>query len=209
MRYYLLAGTMAYGLVCASTPAEAGGRHSQHWGRSDRPTHLPVPPSVQTQSCDDSRCFTSTTTPVAALMTRAVVRSRSVVVTVTASTTSFEGAPASADPLVRLAQSQLGSGAIYGRATLWCGRFMNWTLTHAGYRGTGSDLALSFLALPRTSAHVGAIAVFGRGKNAGHVGIVAGFDPQGNPIVISGNHSHRVGRGVYPRGRVIAYVSPK
>jgi uncharacterized protein (TIGR02594 family) len=211
MKYYLLAGTMAYGLVCTTTPAEAGGHRPQHWGHQDRNSHLAVQPSVQLQSCDDSRCFTSVAPTAAAapsrralIATTAVVASRPVAV----STTSFEGAP-STDPLVRLAQSQLGSGAIYGRATLWCGRFMNWTLTHAGYRGTGSDLALSFLSFPRTTAHVGAIAVFGRGKNAGHVGIVAGFDPQGNPIVISGNHSHRVGRGVYPRGRVIAYVSPK
>jgi uncharacterized protein (TIGR02594 family) len=210
MKYYLLAGTMAYGLVCTTTPAEAGP-HSQHWGRQDRDTHLlAVRPSVQIQSCDDSRCFKSIPPTVATSPTRAVATSRAVIASrpVAVSTTSFEGAP-STDPLVRLAQSQLGSGAVYGRATLWCGRFMNWTLTHAGYRGTGSDMALSFLSFPRTTAHVGAIAVFGRGKNAGHVGVVAGFDPQGNPILISGNHNHRVGRGVYPRGRVIAYVSPK
>jgi uncharacterized protein (TIGR02594 family) len=115
---------------------------------------------------------------------------------------------ASGNQLVDLAQSQLGNGAVYGRASLWCGRFMNWTLTRAGYRGTGSDLAKSFLRLPRTSAHVGAIAVFDRGGRFGHVGVVAGFDKRGNPIIISGNHGHRVGRGVYPRNRVLAYVSP-
>ena len=115
---------------------------------------------------------------------------------------------AAGDSLVRLAQSQLGNGAIYGRRSLWCGRFMNWALTQAGYRGTGSDLAKSFLRLPRTTARVGAIAIFDRGGRFGHVGIVAGFDPSGNPIIISGNHGRRVARGVYPRRRVLAYVSP-
>jgi uncharacterized protein (TIGR02594 family) len=118
------------------------------------------------------------------------------------------GGVAVGNSLVNLAQSQLGNGAIYGRGSLWCGRFMNWTLTHSGYRGTGSDLAKSFLSLPHTSPHVGAIAVFGRGGISGHVGVVSGFDPDGNPIIISGNHGHRVGRGVYPRQRVLAYVSP-
>src|SRR5262249_33538949 len=116
---------------------------------------------------------------------------------------------AQSNSLVMLAQSQLGNGAVYGRATLWCGRFMNWTLTHAGYKGTGSDMAKSFLSLPHTTPHVGAIAVFSRGGRYGHVGIVSGFDEQGNPIVISGNHGHRVARGVYPRQRVLAYVTPK
>jgi uncharacterized protein (TIGR02594 family) len=110
--------------------------------------------------------------------------------------------------LVMLAQSQIGNRAIYGRRSLWCGRFMNWALVHAGYRGTGSDLAKSFLKLPRTTPRVGAIAVFSRGGRFGHVGIVAGFDSDGNPIIISGNHGHRVGRGIYPRHRVIAYVWP-
>jgi uncharacterized protein (TIGR02594 family) len=113
------------------------------------------------------------------------------------------------DPLLMLAQSQVGNGPVYGRSSLWCGRFMNWALTHAGYRGTGSDLAKSFLRLPRTTPRVGAIAVFDRGGRFGHVGIVVGFDEQGNPIIISGNHGHRVARGVYPRHRVLAYVSPE
>jgi uncharacterized protein (TIGR02594 family) len=123
-------------------------------------------------------------------------------------TTEITGTIIVGDALVNIAQSQLGNGAIYGRRSLWCGRFMNWTLAHAGYRGTGSDLAQSFLRLPHTSPHVGAIAVFSRGGRSGHVGIVAGFDARGNPIIISGNHGHRVGRGVYPRRRVLAYVSP-
>jgi hypothetical protein len=47
-----------------------------------------------------------------------------------------------------------------------------------------------------------------RGRRGGHVGVVSGIDPNGNPIIISGNHGHRVGEGVYPRGRIYAYVMP-
>jgi uncharacterized protein (TIGR02594 family) len=94
----------------------------------------------------------------------------------------------------------------------WCARFMNLVLTKAGYAGTGSDAARSFASYGRrvSEPRVGAIAVLSRGRNRnlGHVGIVTGIDPHGNPIIISGNHGHRVGEGTYPRNRVIAYVMP-
>ena len=30
----------------------------------------------------------------------------------------------------------------------------------------------------------------------------------GNPIIVSGNHRRKVGIGTYPRGRILAYVTP-
>jgi len=110
--------------------------------------------------------------------------------------------------LAALARSQLGNGAIYGRHKLWCARFVNWLLEHAGYHGTGSDAARSFLRFPRTSPQVGAIAVLYR-KGGGHVGVVTGFDHTGNPVLISGNHGRwGVREATYPRSRVLAYVAP-
>ena len=103
-----------------------------------------------------------------------------------------------------------------GWAHLWCGRFMNFVLERTGRRGTGSNLARSFanygsrIGGPR----VGAIAVMARpgpaagGSLGGHVGVVSGIDPNGNPIIISGNHGHRVAEAVYQRGRIFAYVMP-
>jgi uncharacterized protein (TIGR02594 family) len=108
--------------------------------------------------------------------------------------------------LVKLAREQIGNGAIYGRQKLWCARFVNWLLEHAGYRGTRSDAAKSFLHFPHTFARVGAIAVLWRKGGGGHVGIVSGFDHAGNPVLISGNHGHRVYEATYPRSRVLAYV---
>ena len=96
-----------------------------------------------------------------------------------------------------------------GRGRLWCARFMNLVLERSGHRGTGSDMASSFARYGQRVAgpQVGAIAVMSR-HGGGHVGVVSGIDPHGNPIVVSGNHGHRVAEAVYPRGRVYAYVMP-
>jgi uncharacterized protein (TIGR02594 family) len=110
--------------------------------------------------------------------------------------------------VVSAARSQLGNGAIYGRSNLWCARFMNSVLQRSGYKGTNSDMASSFASMPRTTAHVGAIAVMSR-RGGGHVGVVSGFDSAGNPIIISGNNAGRVREAAYPARRVYAYVVPQ
>lgn len=97
-----------------------------------------------------------------------------------------------------------------GRSRLWCARFMNFVLQRSGHKGTGSDMARSFASYGQRIAgpQVGAIAVMSRGRRGGHVGIVSGIDAKGNPIVISGNHGHRVAEATYSRGRIYAYVMP-
>jgi uncharacterized protein (TIGR02594 family) len=96
-----------------------------------------------------------------------------------------------------------------GRGRLWCARFMNMVLQHSGYHGTGSDLARSFASYGQrvSGPQVGAIAVMGR-RGGGHVGVVSGIDPQGNPIVVSGNNGNRVREAPISRGRIYAYVMP-
>jgi len=96
------------------------------------------------------------------------------------------------------------------RKRLWCATFMNFVLARVGYDGTHSDAAKSFAYYGRrvSKPRIGAIAVLRRGRRGGHVGVVTGVDGQGNPIIISGNHNNRVGEGIYPRSRVIAYVMP-
>jgi uncharacterized protein (TIGR02594 family) len=96
-----------------------------------------------------------------------------------------------------------------GWAHVWCGKFMNFVLERTGRRGSGSNLAVSFAHYgTRVSGpQVGAIAVMSR-HGGGHVGVVSGIDAHGNPILISGNHGHRVAEAVYPRGRIFAYVMP-
>jgi uncharacterized protein (TIGR02594 family) len=97
-----------------------------------------------------------------------------------------------------------------GRGSLWCARFMNMVLQHSGYRGTGSDMAKSFASYGQrvSGPQVGAIAVMGRGRGGGHVGIITGIDASGNPIMISGNNGNRVREAPISRGRIYAYVMP-
>jgi uncharacterized protein (TIGR02594 family) len=96
------------------------------------------------------------------------------------------------------------------RRSLWCGAFMNMVLERTGHRRGSSDLAKSFTSYGQrvSGPQIGALAIMSRGHGGGHVGIVSGIDPSGNPIVVSGNHNNRVAESVYPRGRVFAYVLP-
>jgi uncharacterized protein (TIGR02594 family) len=86
---------------------------------------------------------------------------------------------------------------------------MNMVLQKTGHKGTGSDMASSFARYGRrvSGPQVGAIAVMSR-RGGGHVGVVSGIDAKGNPIIISGNHGHRVAEATYSRGRIYAYVMP-
>jgi uncharacterized protein (TIGR02594 family) len=119
--------------------------------------------------------------------------------------------PANIDRLVLVAEMRkyMGTNPTNRRA-LWCAAFMNMVLNKLGYKGTQSDAARSFVDYGRKipGPKVGAIAVLTRGPNGGHVGVVSGVDKHGNPILVSGNHGHRVGVGTYPRSRVLAYVLP-
>jgi len=96
-----------------------------------------------------------------------------------------------------------------GTGSLWCARFMNLVLQHTGYKGTGSDAAVSFAHYGQrvSGPQVGAIAVMGR-RGGGHVGIITGIDRSGNPIMISGNNGNRVKEAPISRGRIYAYVMP-
>ena len=115
----------------------------------------------------------------------------------------------SSSALVNEARRWIGTNPT-GWSHVWCARFMNFVLKRLGYEGTGSDAAASFAHYGRRIwwPQEGAIAVMTRGKNGGHVGVVAGVDGDGRIIVISGNHNKKVGVGHYPRERIYAYVLP-
>ena len=109
--------------------------------------------------------------------------------------------------LVSEARKYIGSNPT-GRGSLWCGAFMDLVLKRTGHAG-GGNLASGYAHYGTRvdGPQVGAIAVIGR-RGGGHVGVVSGIDPNGNPIVVSGNHNHTVAESVYPRSRVSAYVMP-
>ena len=118
---------------------------------------------------------------------------------------AFGGATSNA--LVTEARKYIGTNPT-GRASLWCGAFMDLVLKRTGHVG-GGNLAKSYASYgTRVSGpQVGAIAVMGR-RGGGHVGVVSGVDANGNPIIVSGNHNHTVAESVYPAGRIHAYVLP-
>jgi uncharacterized protein (TIGR02594 family) len=114
---------------------------------------------------------------------------------------------ATGNSLVSEARKYIGTNPT-GRGSLWCGAFMDLILKRTGHAG-GGNLAKAYASYgTRVSGpQVGAIAVMGR-RGGGHVGVVSGVDPNGNPIIVSGNHNRTVGESVYPAGRITAYVLP-
>ena len=109
--------------------------------------------------------------------------------------------------VVAEARRHLG-GNPTGRGSLWCGAFMDMVLKRTGHAGGGNlASAYSHYGQRVSGPQVGAIAVMGR-HGGGHVGVVSGVDPNGNPIIVSGNHNHTVAESVYPAGRISAYVLP-
>lgn len=110
--------------------------------------------------------------------------------------------------LVDRARKYLGTNPT-GWARLWCARFMCMVAPETCKRVAAPNLARSWAKLPRIKPRVGAIVVLTRGRdpNAGHIGVVTGFDRRGNPRVVSGNHNRRVAESVYPKSRVLAYVT--
>ncbi len=115
---------------------------------------------------------------------------------------------ATSDSLVSEARRYIGTNPT-GRGSLWCGAFMDMVLRRTGHSG-GGNLASAYANYgTRVSGpQVGAIAVMGR-RGGGHVGVVSGLDPNGNPIIVSGNHNHTVAESVYPASRISAYVLPR
>jgi uncharacterized protein (TIGR02594 family) len=116
------------------------------------------------------------------------------------------GGPTS-NALVTEARKYIGTNPT-GRASLWCGAFMDLVLKRTGHRG-GGNLASAYTRYGThvSGPQVGAIAVMGR-RGGGHVGVVSGIDANGNPIIVSGNHNRTVAESIYPARRIHAYVLP-
>lgn len=126
-------------------------------------------------------------------------------VVVEASRRSFQtvaGAYGSSTDLIGRASRYLGANArqLGLPPRLWCADFMNMLV------GGTDRRAASYLRRGRPAPYgcTNCVAVTGR-RGGGHVGIVKGYDNRGNPILISGNHSRKVGVGTYARSRVLAY----
>ncbi len=96
--------------------------------------------------------------------------------------------------------------------TPWCSSFVNWCMEKAGYSGTGSAAARSWLKwgeqldAPRT----GCLVVLKRGKNPtqGHVGFYWA-DKSPRILLLGGNQGNEVSISSYSKADVIDYRWPK
>jgi uncharacterized protein (TIGR02594 family) len=94
--------------------------------------------------------------------------------------------------------------------TAWCAAFVNSSLGQAGLKGTGSNMARSFLewGQPVDQPQKGDIAVFSRGDPNGpfgHVGFFDSFNPDGSIKVLGGNQSDAVSLATYGKNRLLGF----
>lgn len=94
--------------------------------------------------------------------------------------------------------------------TAWCAAFVNATLGQTGGKGTGSNLARSFLnwgdAVDKPQK--GDVAVFSRGNPNGpygHVGFFEGYNPDGSIKVLGGNQGNAVSIASYAPDRLLGF----
>jgi len=94
----------------------------------------------------------------------------------------------------------------------WCAAAVNSSLAQSGYKGTGSDMARSFLNYGEATdtPKVGDLAVFSRGDPKGpygHVGYFQGYDDKGQIKVLGGNQGGGVNVSSFPKDQLLGFRS--
>lgn len=95
--------------------------------------------------------------------------------------------------------------------TPWCSAFVNFCVEQAGYAGTDSAMARSWLkwGRPTDTPHTGCIVVFERGAPpSGHVGFYVSHKA-GEIQVLGGNQGNKVSLRPFPESRLIGYRVPR
>jgi uncharacterized protein (TIGR02594 family) len=92
----------------------------------------------------------------------------------------------------------------------WCSAFVNWVMQKAGYDGTKSAMAKSWInwGVNVKKPLYGAIAVFDYGETGGHVGFIVGKQGE-RLLILGGNQSDQVKTSLFKKGKIAAYVFPK
>ncbi len=118
-----------------------------------------------------------------------------------------------------LRSTNLGAPLSSQDETSWCSAFANWCVERAGFEGTDSAWARSWLHWGRGAGAeppIGAIVVLERppDPNAGHVGFLVERPNPGLPreeqvvVLLGGNQSDSVRVSSYPAQRVLDYRIP-
>jgi uncharacterized protein (TIGR02594 family) len=107
---------------------------------------------------------------------------------------------------------EAGDTSVETEATPWCAAFLGAMLKRAGYVGTGSLLARSYLDWgdPLDAARLGAVVVLSRGDdpNAGHIGFLLS-DTNGKLYLLGGNQSDAVTVAGFDKARLLGLRWPK
>ena len=111
--------------------------------------------------------------------------------------------------------TNLGDLATSKDETSWCSAFVNWCLREAGYEGTRSALARSWLAWGREIAAPvkGCLVILSRAGGYGHVGFYMG-ETETEIRVLGGNQQnpqtkrYEVSEGYYPKTRLLGFRLP-
>lgn len=124
-----------------------------------------------------------------------------------------EGAGAKNNPTVVALFAEAGFAGVHDDETAWCAAFANAMLRRAGYRGTGSLAARSFLQhyqeVPAGKAKRGDFVVFKRGNSTwqGHVSHFLADD--GDYVwVFGGNQSNAVNASRYKKSTILGVRRP-
>jgi len=92
----------------------------------------------------------------------------------------------------------------------WCSSFVNWAIRRAGFKGTDSARARSWLSWGidfRIPAY-GCVVVLSRGKvGQGHVGFFVGRKA-GQVALLGGNQSNAVSITWFPESKILGYRWP-
>ena len=107
-----------------------------------------------------------------------------------------------------LHSTNLGTPSWNEDETPWCSAFVNWCVEKAGYEGTDSAWAKSWLNWGKAvkKSVVGCIAVFTR-PGGGHVGFYVG-ETKTAIRVLGGNQSDAVNESSYAKSRLLGYRLP-
>jgi uncharacterized protein (TIGR02594 family) len=91
-------------------------------------------------------------------------------------------------------------------STPWCSGLVNWCVEHAGFAGTNSAAAKSWLdwGRPITTPRRGCITVLSRGRAGGHVGFFIESTPSALRL-LGGNQSNEVSIAGFDKERLLGY----
>lgn len=94
----------------------------------------------------------------------------------------------------------------------WCSSFVNWCMVQAGFKGTKSALARSWLNWGNDLkiAKLGCVTVFKRGNSPwqGHVGFYVGEGAGDTLRILGGNQSDQVCVETFSKKQVLGYRWP-